>query len=163
MAGRRQAIIWSNAGMLLIRPLETKWNCNLKSNICIQENALQNVVCETYLSHHLQEPSAWNAIHVADIFLTKAFRSLPTSWWIILEHPDECFFTGWQGLVHCHWRCDSHSSCCQKRPPNLPPKRMMNNISGGTVIGTSTIAVGKESWRAGLVDANGKNESGWPA
>ena len=46
--GRRQAIIWTNAGILLIRPLGIKlqWNFNRNSNIFIQENALENVVCQ---------------------------------------------------------------------------------------------------------------------
>ena len=46
--GRRQAIIWTNAGILLIGPLGNKlqWNLNRNSNIFIQENACENVVCE---------------------------------------------------------------------------------------------------------------------
>ena len=45
--GRRQAIIWTNAGILLIGPLGTnfQWNFNHNSNILIQENALENIVC----------------------------------------------------------------------------------------------------------------------
>ena len=41
--GRRQAIIWTNAGILLIRPLginKLQWNLY----ISIQENALENIV-----------------------------------------------------------------------------------------------------------------------
>ena len=38
--GRRQAIIWTNAGIVLIAPLETK------KNIFIQENEFENVVWE---------------------------------------------------------------------------------------------------------------------
>ena len=46
--GRRQTIIWTNARILLIGPLGRKFNEILIRNahICIQENALQNVVCE---------------------------------------------------------------------------------------------------------------------
>ena len=45
--GRRQAIIWTNSGILLIGPLGTNFrNFNRNSNIFIQENALENVVCE---------------------------------------------------------------------------------------------------------------------
>ena len=46
--GRRQAIIWTNAGIVLIGPLWT----NVSeiwieiSNIFIQENAFERVVCE---------------------------------------------------------------------------------------------------------------------
>ena len=47
--GRRQAIIWTSAGILLIGPLGTNFSEILtcrNSNISIQENALENVVCE---------------------------------------------------------------------------------------------------------------------
>ena len=45
--GRRQAIIWTIAGILLFGPLETnRWKFNLNSNIFIQENAFENVVWE---------------------------------------------------------------------------------------------------------------------
>ena len=45
--GRRQAIIWTN-GILLIGPLGTKlqWNLKQNSHIFIHENAFQNIVCE---------------------------------------------------------------------------------------------------------------------
>ena len=44
---RRQAIIWTNAGILLIGPLGTNFsNLNRNSNILIKENAIENVVCE---------------------------------------------------------------------------------------------------------------------
>ena len=44
--GRRQAIIWTNAGVLLIGPLETKlqWNLNRNLYIFIQENVFENIV-----------------------------------------------------------------------------------------------------------------------
>ena len=44
-AGRRQAIIWTNAGILLIGPWGTQ-KFNRYSNIFIQQNAFENVVCE---------------------------------------------------------------------------------------------------------------------
>ena len=47
--GRRPAIIWTNAGILLIGPCwrnTLQWNFNRKSSIFIQENALEHVVCE---------------------------------------------------------------------------------------------------------------------
>ena len=46
--GRRQAIIWTNAEILLIRTLGTNFSEILIriQNIFIQENALENVVCE---------------------------------------------------------------------------------------------------------------------
>ena len=42
--GRRQAIIRTNAGMLLIRPVGTNFSQN--SNIFIHENAFESVGCE---------------------------------------------------------------------------------------------------------------------
>ena len=46
MPGRGQAIIWANAGILLIWTLgnKLKWNLNQNSYIFIQENAFENVV-----------------------------------------------------------------------------------------------------------------------
>ena len=47
--GRRQAIIWTNDGILLIRPLRNKlqqWNFNRNPDILIQENAFEIVVCD---------------------------------------------------------------------------------------------------------------------
>ena len=43
--GRRQAIIWTNAGILLIGPLGTNFSeIFIKMDIFIQENAFENVV-----------------------------------------------------------------------------------------------------------------------
>ena len=46
--GRRQAIIWTNAGILLIGPLgkNIQWNFHRNSNIFIHENAFENDVRE---------------------------------------------------------------------------------------------------------------------
>ena len=46
LVGARQAIIWTNAGILLIRPLEINFRWNLKQNlhIFIHENAYEIVV-----------------------------------------------------------------------------------------------------------------------
>ena len=44
--GRRQAIIWTNDGILFIRPFGTQWNFNRHLQISNQENAYENVVCE---------------------------------------------------------------------------------------------------------------------
>ena len=42
---RRQAIIWTNAGILLIGPLETnQWNLDRNSYAFIQENAFEDAV-----------------------------------------------------------------------------------------------------------------------
>ena len=40
--GRRQAILWTNTGMLFLGQLETNFNWN--SHIFIEENILENVV-----------------------------------------------------------------------------------------------------------------------
>ena len=40
--GRRQAIIWTNVGILLIGPFQ--WNLNQNLYIFIQENAFENVI-----------------------------------------------------------------------------------------------------------------------
>ena len=47
---RRQAIIWTNAGILLIGPLGTNFSeiiIEILRNFFIQENAFESVVCET--------------------------------------------------------------------------------------------------------------------
>ena len=44
--GRRQAIIRTNAVILLLRPLGTMWIFSRNSNIFIQENAFESVICE---------------------------------------------------------------------------------------------------------------------
>ena len=46
--GRRQAIIWNNAGILLIGPLGTNFSVFFyrNSNIFIEENTFENVVCK---------------------------------------------------------------------------------------------------------------------
>ena len=47
--GQRQAIIWTNAGILLIGPYwwtKFQWNFNRNSNIFIHENEFESVVCE---------------------------------------------------------------------------------------------------------------------
>ena len=44
--GRRQAIIWINTRILLIWRLGTHFNFNRNSNIFIEENTFEIVVCE---------------------------------------------------------------------------------------------------------------------
>ena len=45
--GRRQAIIWTIAGIFnCTLGNKLQWNFNRNSNICIRENAFENVVCE---------------------------------------------------------------------------------------------------------------------
>ena len=47
LPGQRQAIIWTNVGILLIGPLGTNFSEILIKNVFIQENAFESVVCET--------------------------------------------------------------------------------------------------------------------
>ena len=42
--GRRQAIIWTNDGILLVNKLQ--WNLNQNSNIFIHKSMFESVVCE---------------------------------------------------------------------------------------------------------------------
>ena len=60
--GRRQAIIWTNAGILLIWTFGTNFNEILIENqiFLIQENALENVVCE--MASILSRPQCVNVI-----------------------------------------------------------------------------------------------------
>ena len=47
--GRRQAIIWTNAGILLIGPLDTNFSeisIETDSNILIQENLFESFACK---------------------------------------------------------------------------------------------------------------------
>ena len=63
--GRRQAIIWTNAGILLIQYLGKKLLCNLKQNsyIFIQENICESVVCEMAAIFSLpQYISQWGSL-----------------------------------------------------------------------------------------------------
>ena len=57
---RRQAIIWTNAGIMLIGPLETKFNEILIEiyTFLIQENSVENIVGE--MSAILSRPQCVN-------------------------------------------------------------------------------------------------------
>ena len=58
--GRCQAIIWTNARILLIEPLGTNFSeiFNKNSNIFIQENAFESVACE--MAAILSQPQCVN-------------------------------------------------------------------------------------------------------
>ena len=58
--GRHQAIIWPNAGILLICPLGKKlqWNLNKNSYIFIQENAFENAVWK--MAAIFSQPQCYN-------------------------------------------------------------------------------------------------------
>ena len=64
----RQAIIWTNAGILLIGPTGNKlrWNFNrIYSNIFIEEDTFENVVCEMLFI--LSRPQCVNLISAGKI------------------------------------------------------------------------------------------------
>ena len=66
--GRRQSIIWTSAGILLVWTLRTKlmWNSNRNSYIFIQENAFENIVCE--MSAILSRPQYVNVLILSDAY-----------------------------------------------------------------------------------------------
>ena len=84
--GRRQAIIWTNAGILLIGPLGTNFNeiFNRNSYIFIQENAFKTVVCE--MAAILFQPQCVNCVHGRYLLF---------------------FGTVWLVLVHGQLRCNA--------------------------------------------------------
>ena len=75
--GRREAIIWTNDGILLIRPLyiirnKLQWNCNRNSNIFIQDNAFENIVCE--MAAILSRPHCVNMQEEIDDYTAQKHR-----------------------------------------------------------------------------------------
>ena len=62
--GRRQAIIWTDTGILTLGN-KRQWNHNRNLYIIIQENAFENVVRE--IGDHLSQPRCLNVcmLHVA--------------------------------------------------------------------------------------------------
>ena len=43
---QRQAIMWTNAGVLSIGPCELQWNSNQNTKFFIPENAFENMICK---------------------------------------------------------------------------------------------------------------------
>ena len=83
---RCQAIIWTNAGISLIRPLGLQWNFNSNWSIFIQENAFENIVCE--MASILSLPQCVNTLrptqtgcHFADNIFECIF--LDENFWIL--------------------------------------------------------------------------------
>ena len=74
--GRRQAIIWPNAGILLIEPLRTKL-CEIfiKIHNLIQENAFENVFCEMAAIWHRPQcvKSYANGSHLGPVLLAQIY------------------------------------------------------------------------------------------
>ena len=76
-----QAIIWKNAGLLLIVPLGTHLNLNLNlktsvkfnrnTNIYIEENAFENVICEMSISSRPQCVNFWRRFAFVIFYLIK--------------------------------------------------------------------------------------------
>ena len=58
--GRRQAIIWTNAGIFLIGPLWTQFGEIL---IGIQTISFKNVVCKMTVISYLPQCVNWSAVH----------------------------------------------------------------------------------------------------
>ena len=79
---RRQAIIWTNAAILLIRPLGT--------NLFIQENAFENIACE--MASILSRPQCVNAQSIAApnsnitwiAWLTKIYFDKLGNWMLVI-------------------------------------------------------------------------------
>ena len=87
--GRRQAIIWTNAGILLIGPLGTNFSEILIgiSNIFIQENAFENVVCElASICLGLNVLTYHNRSMIPDRGSWLVSTSLKPRWWLHHTH-----------------------------------------------------------------------------
>ena len=67
LPGLRQAIIWTNAGILFIWPLG--WNVNRNSYIFIHENACENVACE--MAAILSLPQCVNSLRPSDAYMRR--------------------------------------------------------------------------------------------
>ena len=79
--GRRQAIIWTNAGMLLIGPLGTNFSEILIEILTffIQENAFESVVCEMVAI--LSRPQCVNGKCLMSTFCAEVSRSHTAMSW----------------------------------------------------------------------------------
>ena len=108
--GRHQAIIWTNAGILLIEPLGTNFseiNFNWNSNIFIQENALENVVCE--MASIFSRPQCVKQYRRAAIAMLGMIMSEPLEPSFVLHAKWQIFFKpfdidrdiSWYVLVFC--------------------------------------------------------------
>ena len=92
--GRRQAIIRTNAEILLIRPLGTNFSdffCR-NSNIFIQENAFESIVCEE--AAILSRPQ-WVKIFVGPLRWSVWLRLRPV---VLYDTID-----GYQSKQYCYW------------------------------------------------------------
>ena len=75
LPGRRQAIIWTNDGILLIGPLGTNFseNLNRNLNIFIKKHAFENVVWK--MAAILSRPQCVNTLRPDDKYLCQQTRS----------------------------------------------------------------------------------------
>ena len=86
--GRRQDIIWINAGILLPGPLgKNLWNSYRNSIIFIQENAFESVVCE--MTAILSQPQCVNNAYVD-------FHSFPKNW----DGTDRWHLSSWKTTTY---------------------------------------------------------------
>ena len=71
--GQRQAIISTNAGILLIGPLGTNFSENFIGiqNVFIKQNAIENVVCE--MASILSQPQCVNGLAPFNTWISRAF------------------------------------------------------------------------------------------
>ena len=82
LPGRRQAIIWTNAGIFVNWTLRNKlqWNFNRNSSIFIQENRFENVIWK--MAAILSQPQCVKEKSFAQIFLPswQCYLTLPSGW-----------------------------------------------------------------------------------
>ena len=78
--GRHQAIIWTNPGTLMNK---LQWNFNRYSNIFIQENAFENVVCE--MASILPQPQCVK-LSAVKFKLVELYVEYNVSPWVYVEH-----------------------------------------------------------------------------
>ena len=80
---RRQAIIWTNARVSVNGTLRNKlqWNLNWNSNIFIQENVFESVVCE--MAAILSRPQCVNAVLlIAPASYRGRHLAYSVKWWL---------------------------------------------------------------------------------
>ena len=103
--GRHQAIIWTNAGILLIGPFILHWNDNQDSYIFIQENAFENIVWK--MAAILSRPQCVNVVLYRTIY----------PYWLLLP------------LL---WRHNGHGSVSNHQPHDCLLSRLFRRRSKKT-------------------------------
>ena len=99
--GRRQAIIWTNTGLLSIGTLWNKlyWNLNQDTKVFIHENEFQCVVCE--MAAILSWPQCVKQSSVTDNDICSSSFCMWAAWWASFHKPPTrgTFLTA-DGLSH---------------------------------------------------------------